>query len=121
MEPVANNTAANVLAVLTQAAKPAQSPAPPTKPAVSSDSPEAKATPAASLDEVKDATQRVEKFVQAMTSDLQFTVDDSSGSFVIRVVDRATKEVIRQMPSEEMLVIAQALDRLQGLLVRQQA
>lgn len=118
MEPVANNTAANVLAALTQAAKPAQSPAPPTKPA---DPAEAKAAPAASLDEVKDATQRVEKFVQAMTSDLQFTVDDSSGSFVIRVVDRATKEVIRQMPSEEMLVIAQALDRLQGLLVRQQA
>lgn len=117
MQPVANTPAASVLNALVQAANTAQAPAPNAKPATPAEKPAAPA----SLDDVKDATQRVEKFVQAMTSDLQFTVDDSSGSFVIRVVDRATKEVIRQMPSEEMLVIAQALDRLQGLLVRQQA
>ena len=32
-----------------------------------------------------------------------------------------TNEVIRQIPSEEMLEIAKALDRLQGLLVKQKA
>lgn len=56
-----------------------------------------------------------------MSSDLKFTVDESSGVSVVKVVDRATQELIRQIPSEEMLTIAKALDRLQGLLVRQQA
>lgn len=71
--------------------------------------------------ELTEAASQVEKFVQSMSSDLQFSVDDTSGSFVIKVVDRSTKQVIRQIPSEEMLEIAKALDRLQGLLVRQQA
>lgn len=71
--------------------------------------------------DVAQAARSVEKFVQQMSSDLQFSVDESSGSNVVRVVDRATKEVIRQIPSEEMLAIARALDRLQGLLIRQKA
>ena len=116
MQPVASNAAPPNLVTPLQHASKAP---PPTQP-------EAEKTAefpvrAASSDEVTQATQRVEKFVQTMSSDLQFTVDDSSGAFVIRIVDRATQEVIRQMPSEEMLAIAKALDRLQGLLVRQQA
>lgn len=116
MQPVASNAVPPNLATTVQHAPKAQPPI----------QPEAEKTAGisarpASADEVTEATQRVEKFVQAMSSDLQFTVDDSSGAFVIRIVDRATQEVIRQMPSEEMLAIAKALDRLQGLLVRQQA
>jgi flagellar protein FlaG len=74
-----------------------------------------------SLQQLEQAAQRIEKFVQPISSDLQFSVDEASGSQVVRVIDRATQQVIRQMPSEEMLAIASALDRLQGLLVRQQA
>jgi len=40
---------------------------------------------------------------------------------VVRVLDDATKEVIRQIPSEEALEIAKALDKLQGVLLRQEA
>ncbi len=48
-------------------------------------------------------------------------MDDSTGKTVIKVVDSSTNELIRQIPSEEMLEIARALDRLQGLLIRQKA
>ena len=48
-------------------------------------------------------------------------MDDSTGKTVIKVVDSSTHELIRQIPSEEMLEIARALDRLQGLLVHQKA
>ena len=71
--------------------------------------------------DVAQAARKVEKFVQAMSSDLQFSVDESSGNSIVRVIDRSTREVIRQIPSEEMLSIAQALDRIQGLLIRQKA
>jgi flagellar protein FlaG len=40
---------------------------------------------------------------------------------VVRVVDTATDQVIRQIPSEVALAISQSLEKLQGLLVRQQA
>lgn len=37
------------------------------------------------------------------------------------MIDRQTKEVLRQMPSEEALAIAHALDKLQGLMIKQKA
>lgn len=82
---------------------------------------EAPASPAISEKEVKEAAHQVQEFVKTMSSDLLFSVDEDSGSFVVKVVDRATQEVIRQIPSEEMLALSKALERLQGLLVKQQA
>ena len=49
---------------------------------------------------------------------LQFTVDEDTGIDVVKVIDTETEEVIRQFPSEEVLAIARALDKLQGLLIR---
>jgi flagellar protein FlaG len=40
---------------------------------------------------------------------------------VVKVIDRETQDVIRQIPSQEMLDLAQALDKLQGLLIKQKA
>jgi flagellar protein FlaG len=56
--------------------------------------------------------------VSLFNSDLEFTTDKESGAQVVKVVNRSSKEVIRQIPSEEAVRLAQALDRLQGLLVR---
>ena len=72
-------------------------------------------------DELAKAVDKIQKFVSAAASDIQFSLDDESGVTVVKVVDRGTKEVIRQIPSKEMLELAQALERLQGLLIRQQA
>ncbi|MDN0082647.1 flagellar protein FlaG [Crenobacter sp. SG2305] len=59
--------------------------------------------------------------VSLFNSDLEFTTDEESGTHIVKVVNRGTKEVIRQIPSEEAVRLAQALDRLQGLLVRDKA
>jgi flagellar protein FlaG len=72
-------------------------------------------------EQVESAVAKANKVVQVTARDIQFSIDDETGSTVVKVVDRATKEVIRQIPSEEMLRIAEALDHLQGLLVKQQA
>jgi flagellar protein FlaG len=120
MQPVTSTTAnaAALAAAASQTVRPPQTaerPAEPAKPAAKTAE-----TGAADID-VTQAAQRVEKFVQTLSSDLQFSVDEASGSNVVRVVDRSTQEVIRQIPSEEMLAIARALDRIQGLLIRQKA
>ena len=75
----------------------------------------------ASREDVESAVKKANQVVQASVRDLEFTVDDSSGKTVVKVVDRATKEVIRQIPSDEMLAIAESIERMQGLLVKQQA
>lgn len=71
--------------------------------------------------DLEQAVKKVNEFVQSRASDVQFSLDEETGIRVVKVVDRSTKEVIRQIPSEEMLHIAQALDKLQGLLIRQKA
>lgn len=76
---------------------------------------------APSKSEVQEAATKAEEFVQSINSALQFSVDDSTGSTVVKVIDQLTNEVIRQIPSEEMLEIAKALDRISGLLVRNKA
>lgn len=70
---------------------------------------------------VHEAAKRLQDFVSGIRGDIQFSVDSDSGKTVVKVVDRGTQEVIRQFPSKEALEIAGALDRFQGLLVKQQA
>ena len=57
------------------------------------------------------------QFLRPIASSLRFVRDDSSGRILIRLVDNETQKVLRQIPSEEMLAINKALDRLQGLMV----
>ena len=68
-----------------------------------------------------DAVEKVKRFVQSAASDVSFSVDDESGIRVVKVVDKETKEIIRQMPSKEVVELAKALDKLQGLMIKQTA
>jgi flagellar protein FlaG len=70
-------------------------------------------TPESGMKEAKRLSEELQRRVGGPDSQLQFTVDESTGESVIKVMDKATKEVIRQIPSKEMLEIAQALDRFQ--------
>jgi len=63
---------------------------------------------------VERALQEVKKAVDPMARNLQFSIDEDTGRTIVRIVDTATKEVIRQIPSEEVLAIAKALDRANG-------
>lgn len=72
-------------------------------------------------EQIKAAVVHINKIVQTLSSDLKFTVDEETGIPVVKVMDTKTQDVIRQIPSEEILSIAQALDRLQGLIIHQKA
>lgn len=67
---------------------------------------------------VKELKQLVDPIV---SNGLNFSIDDSTGKSIVRITDGKTGELIRQIPSEEMLAIAQSLDKMQGLLLRQKA
>jgi flagellar protein FlaG len=73
------------------------------------------------LPPLSEALQNINKTMQALGQDLEFSVDADSNRTIVKVIDQRTQEVIRQMPSAEALEIAKALDRVQGLLIRQKA
>ena len=75
----------------------------------------------ASEDQLKDAVKAANDFVQPINNAVEFSLDKDSDKMIVKVVDTATREVIRQFPSEEMLALAQALDKIQGLLIKQKA
>ncbi|MDR0440380.1 MAG: flagellar protein FlaG [Candidatus Accumulibacter sp.] len=70
---------------------------------------------------LQEAVEKIQKFVSMAACNIEFSIDEDSGRTVVKVVDRETKDVVRQIPSEEMLDLAQALDKLQGLLIKQKA
>jgi flagellar protein FlaG len=67
---------------------------------------------------VREAVTAANEAMKAIKSELDFSIDESTGKTVVRVLDRETGAIIRQMPAKELLEIAKMLDRLQGLLVR---
>ncbi len=74
-----------------------------------------------SAEATRHAARMINDFLKSSSAGIEFSVDDGSNRIVVRVVDSETKQVIRQMPSEEALAIAQSLDRLTGLLLAQDA
>jgi flagellar protein FlaG len=69
---------------------------------------------------VERAVSVVSQMLSPLARGLEFATDDG-GDMVVRVVDRDTNEILRQIPSREMLAIARALDRVQGLLIQARA
>jgi flagellar protein FlaG len=71
--------------------------------------------------QVSQALQSINKALETMAQNLEFSVDEDSRRTIVKVIDQQTKEVIRQMPTAEAVEISKALDKLQGLLIRQKA
>lgn len=67
------------------------------------------------------AVEDVRKAIEPVAQNLLFSIDDDTGRTIVKVVDAQTDEVIRQMPSEEVLAISKAIDKLKGVLIQQKA
>ena len=71
--------------------------------------------------DVKQAVQDLNDYAQSLNRDLHFSIDEDSGQTVVKVLDHESGEVIRQIPSEELLAIARNLENAQGLLLSAKA
>jgi flagellar protein FlaG len=73
-------------------------------------------------EQVEQAVSSVNDYINKLRHrELQFSLDDDSGKMLIKIVDTDSKKVIRQIPPEEMLRIADNLGKDKGLLVEQKA
>lgn len=59
--------------------------------------------------EVKEAVSRLNDFAQKTQRDLDFQIDEDSGRTVIKVYDRISAKLVRQIPDEAALELAKKL------------
>jgi flagellar protein FlaG len=73
------------------------------------------------VEQVTQAIKSINKAMESLSQSLEFSIDTDTHLSIVKVVDKQTNEVIRQMPTPEALEIAKALDQVRGLLIRQKA
>jgi flagellar protein FlaG len=78
-------------------------------PSVAEAKPSSAAPPEPTIAEVKQAARQLETFMQSMNRYLEFRIDQDSGRTIVTVKDKTTGDVVRQIPSEEVLRLAQNL------------
>jgi flagellar protein FlaG len=62
---------------------------------------------------IESVTQQIDSYLRSMNRSLQFQLDEGTGQMVVTLRDAETGEVIRQVPGEDALRIAQRIE--QGL------
>ena len=60
-------------------------------------------------EQIQAAVDKIAAYVASLSRSLSISVDDRSGGFVVQVQDSTTQEVIRQIPSEEVMAISAAI------------
>ncbi|SDX64086.1 flagellar protein FlaG [Marinobacter mobilis] len=61
--------------------------------------------------QLDNAVTQLNDFVQSVQRNLQFEVDSEKGQTIVKVVDQQTQEVIRQMPDEVAVRLAEKLQQ----------
>jgi flagellar protein FlaG len=76
--------------------------------------------PKEQANQVEDAVKKINDTIKMLNQGigLEFGVDEDTNIRLVKLIDTQSKEILRQFPSEEVINIAKALDKLQGLLVR---
>ncbi|SFC24745.1 flagellar protein FlaG [Pseudoalteromonas denitrificans] len=64
--------------------------------------------------------QQLQDFVSSINKDLRFSVDEESGRDVISVIDKESGDLIRQIPSEEILDLASRISEAAGILIKKE-
>ncbi len=96
---------------------------PPAIPVAAGGAPKAAATPNAAIDPqaLQQLADRLAESVGMTGQQVQFSVDDDTGTTVLRVTDAESGALLRQIPGDEALAMARILDNMKGVLIRQKA
>ncbi len=65
-----------------------------------------------SKESLEAAATDVQDYFQQVPTDIKFVVDKATGTYYFKIIDPETREIIRQVPSEEVLAMARKLREL---------
>lgn len=74
-----------------------------------------------SREAVEVAAQQIQHFVSSMQRQVNVSKDDVTGYISVQIVNPDTGEVIRTLPSDELLRIARSFEQLGSTMVHQKA
>lgn len=72
-------------------------------------------------DKLPEVVAELNTMLQEMNRSIRFSVDDDSGRIVVKVIDMTNDEVIRQIPSEDMMSLIRHAGDSQSLLLNEEA
>lgn len=84
-------------------------------PSVDKELPVEKEKETSTIGNIEQAVIEINSHVQSVQRDLHFSVDEDSGLTVIRVHDKASGDLIRQIPEDVFLSLAQKLNEDQSI------
>jgi len=71
-------------------------------------------------EEIKKGIEEINNQLAMMNRSIQFSVDESSRDIVVRVVDKESGEVIKELPPESILKLRERMAQLSGLMVEEE-
>ncbi|MEO8016367.1 MAG: flagellar protein FlaG [Pseudomonadota bacterium] len=94
-----------------------------TLPKVVSEQPrqQAKPAPPVEVPKIESVTRQIDSFLRSFGRSINFRVDPGSGEMVVSVIDANTGEIIRQVPGEDALKLAQSIEASMSAMIDERA
>jgi flagellar protein FlaG len=70
-----------------------------------------------SAEEIHKDLEMINEQLKSSNSSIQFSVDDKSNDVIVRIVDRDSGEVIRQIPPESIVRLRDSMKDMSGLFI----
>jgi flagellar protein FlaG len=77
--------------------------------------------PPQEIPKIESVTRQIDSFLRSINRSLQFQLDPATGQMVATLIDAETGDVIRQVPGEEALRIAERIEAGLSLILDEQA
>ena len=77
--------------------------------------------PPADMAELERAVESLNQALQDIKRELRFSVDENTGRTIVKVINADTDEVVRQIPSEQLLNAVRHMEQQAGLLLDTEA
>jgi flagellar protein FlaG len=77
--------------------------------------------PPVELKKIESVTRQIDSFLRSINRSLQFQVDQGTGEMIVTLRDSETGEVIRQVPGEDALRIAQRIEESLSAMLDEKA
>ncbi|MBW1975460.1 MAG: flagellar protein FlaG [Deltaproteobacteria bacterium] len=68
------------------------------------------------LEETKKLAEQIEQYLKEVNVRLAFDIDEKTHDIVVKIINKETGELIRQIPPQELLKLRQKLEELVGVL-----
>ena len=66
---------------------------------------------------IESVTKQIDSFLRSIGRSINFRVDPGSGEMIVSVIDANTGEIIRQVPGEEALKLAQSIEARMSAMI----